>query len=44
MGTHAFGDALTPMVQCLLDARGLDADELASLETLVRERRRKAQS
>ena len=42
--THAFGGALAPMVQCLLDARELDADELASLEKLVRERRRKAQS
>lgn len=40
---HAFGGALTPMVQCLLDAKDLDADELAALEKLVRERRRKAQ-
>jgi predicted transcriptional regulator len=40
--THAFSGALTPMVQCLLDSGDVDADALAALERLIRERRKKA--
>jgi len=39
---HAFNGALTPMVQCLLETGDLDADELAELETLIREKRKSA--
>jgi BlaI family transcriptional regulator, penicillinase repressor len=38
---HAFKGALTPMLQCLLDTRDLDAEELAGLERLIHEKRRK---
>ncbi len=38
---HAFDGALTPMVQCLLESEELSAAELAELEALIRERRRK---
>lgn len=38
---HAFDGALTPMMQCLLDTRGLSEDELDALDALIRERRRK---
>ncbi|MGA9451479.1 MAG: BlaI/MecI/CopY family transcriptional regulator [Verrucomicrobiia bacterium] len=33
---HAFNGALTPMVQCLLESRDLNADELAELESLIK--------
>ena len=36
---RAFNDALTPMMQCLLDSRGLEARELAALEQMLREKR-----
>jgi predicted transcriptional regulator len=39
---HAFNGALTPMVQCLLETERLSADELAELEKLIKEKRRKA--
>lgn len=39
---HAFDDALTPMVQCLLDRRGVSPAELDELEALIRARRREA--
>jgi BlaI family penicillinase repressor len=35
---HAFNGALTPMVQCLLESRDLNADELAELESLIKAR------
>ncbi len=41
---HAFNGALTPMVQCLLDAGDLSADELAKLETLIKEKRKRAKT
>jgi BlaI family penicillinase repressor len=39
---HAFNGALTPMVQCLLDARNLSADELAKLESLIKAKKKSA--
>jgi len=39
---HAFNGALTPMVQCLLETGDLDADELAELEALIKEKKKKA--
>ncbi|HXR47501.1 MAG TPA: BlaI/MecI/CopY family transcriptional regulator [Candidatus Limnocylindrales bacterium] len=39
---HAFNGALTPMVQCLLDCKDLDADELAKLELLIRAKKKSA--
>ena len=39
---HAFDGALTPMVQCLLETENLSADELAELEKVIRERRKKS--
>jgi predicted transcriptional regulator len=41
---QAFGGALTPMVMCLLETSDVKASELADLERLVRERRKKAKS
>lgn len=38
---HAFDDALAPMVQCLLDRRGISDRELAELEALIRARRQR---
>ena len=38
---HAFDGALTPMVQCLLETEGLSARELAELEALIREKRKR---
>ncbi len=32
---HAFNGALAPMVQCLLESKDLDEDELAKIEALV---------
>lgn len=39
---HAFNGALTPMVQCLLDSKDLDADELTKLELLIRAKKKSA--
>ncbi len=39
---HAFNGALTPMVQCLLETEELSAGELAELEALIKEKRKKA--
>jgi BlaI family penicillinase repressor len=39
---HAFNGALTPMVQCLLDSKDLNADELAELETMIKARKKSA--
>ncbi len=39
---HAFNGALTPMVQCLLDSKDLDADELAELESLIKAKKKSA--
>src|SRR5881409_3903030 len=39
---NAFNGALTPMVQCLLETGELSARELAELETLIKEKRKKA--
>jgi BlaI family penicillinase repressor len=37
---HAFNGALTPMVQCLLDSKNLDAAELAELESLIKAKKK----
>ena len=37
---HAFNGALTPMVQCLLDTGELSAAELASLEALIKTKKK----
>ena len=37
---NAFNGALTPMVQCLLEAGELSTDELAELETLIKTKRK----
>lgn len=34
---HAFNGAFAPLVQCLLDSRGLDEHELAKIEAIIRE-------
>jgi BlaI family transcriptional regulator, penicillinase repressor len=39
---HAFNGALTPMVQCLLESRDLDTDELAQIEALIKARKKAA--
>ena len=39
---HAFNGALTPMVQCLLDHRDLNATELAELESLIKAKKKSA--
>lgn len=39
---HAFNGALSPMVQCLLESREMDADELAKIEELIKARKRSA--
>ncbi len=38
---HAFNGALTPMVQCLLESQKLSDADLAELEALLRERKRR---
>ncbi|HKS38938.1 MAG TPA: BlaI/MecI/CopY family transcriptional regulator [Verrucomicrobiae bacterium] len=38
---HAFNGALTPMVQCLLETHELSANELAELETMIKEKKKK---
>ena len=37
---HAFNGALTPMVQCLLENNDLNADELATLEAMIKARKK----
>lgn len=32
---HAFNDALTPMMQCLLDTKNISRDELSQLKRLI---------
>ena len=39
---HAFNGALTPMVQCLLESRDLDAVELEQLESMIAARKKSA--
>lgn len=39
---HAFNGALTPMVQCLLETNELTAEELMHLESLIKEKRKRA--
>ena len=39
---HAFNGALTPMVQCLLESRDLDAAELEQLESMIAARKKSA--
>ena len=39
---HAFNGALTPMVQCLLESKNLDSDELAQIEALIKARKKSA--
>ena len=39
---HAFNGALTPMVQCLLESRDLNATELAELESLIEAKKKSA--
>ena len=39
---HAFNGALTPMVQCLLDSKNLNAAELAELESLIKAKKKSA--
>jgi BlaI family penicillinase repressor len=39
---HAFNGALTPMVQCLLDSKDLNATELAELESLIKAKKKSA--
>jgi predicted transcriptional regulator len=38
---HAFDNALTPMVQCLLNTRGLTSKELDELDALIRAHRKR---
>lgn len=38
---NAFNGALTPMVQCLLETEELSAQELAKLEAMIKEKRKK---
>jgi len=38
---HAFNGALTPMVQCLLQTGEISAGELAELELLIKEKKKK---
>jgi len=38
---HAFNGALTPMVQCLLQTGEISAGELAELETLIKEKKKR---
>ena len=39
---HAFNGALTPMVQCLLESKDLNAAELAELESLIEAKKKSA--
>ena len=40
---HAFNGALTPMVQCLLASQKLSESDIAEIEALIRERKRRKQ-
>jgi BlaI family penicillinase repressor len=37
---NAFNGALTPMVQCLIEAKDLNAEELAQLESLIKAKKK----
>jgi len=37
---NAFNGALTPMVQCLIESKDLNAEELAQLESLIKAKRK----
>jgi BlaI family penicillinase repressor len=37
---NAFNGALTPMVQCLIETSDLNADDLAQLETLIKNKKK----
>jgi len=39
---NAFNGAFTPMVQCLLEAGDLSAEELTELESLIKQKKKKA--
>lgn len=39
---HAFDGAMTPLVQCLLETRGLTEKDLDALDALIRERRNRS--
>jgi BlaI family penicillinase repressor len=39
---HAFNGALTPMVQCLLESKDLNAAELAELESMIKAKKKSA--
>jgi BlaI family penicillinase repressor len=39
---NAFNGALTPMMQCLLETGDLSAKELAALEAMIKEKKKKA--
>jgi BlaI family penicillinase repressor len=39
---HAFNGALTPMVQCLLESKDLNAAELAELDSLIEAKKKSA--
>jgi predicted transcriptional regulator len=41
---HAFNNALTPMVQCLLDTSDLTSEELTELEVLIARKKGKAKT
>jgi BlaI family transcriptional regulator, penicillinase repressor len=41
---HAFNNALTPMVQCLLDSHEATREQLAELEKFIQEKRRNIES
>jgi BlaI family transcriptional regulator, penicillinase repressor len=41
---HAFNGALTPMVQCLLESKDLDANELKKLESLIKAKKKSARN
>ena len=38
---HAFNGALAPMVQCLLESKDLDENELAKIEALIQDKKSK---
>jgi BlaI family transcriptional regulator, penicillinase repressor len=37
---NAFNGALTPMVQCLIESKDLNAEELAQLESLIKAKKK----
>jgi len=39
---HAFDDALTPMMQCLLETRELSPEELGEVEAMLKQKRRES--